>query len=198
MLAAALARAVGAATLSLATTVVVAPEAAADPGTQCTDAPPSPCPAPSSTVALPPPDASTSDVRMPRNSPGQLAAVRLARQDGYDQLVFEFTDRVPGYTVGYRPLPARQDGSGNEIPLPGANALVVVALFPASAGGSGDAPRTYFGPSTITSDTAEVTAATAAGEFEAMVTWAVGLRVEVPFKVFELDGPPRLVIDFQD
>ena len=50
-----------------------------------------------------------------------LAAVRLAGQDGFDRLVLEFADRVPGYTVGYRPLPA--DASGAEIALPGASAL---------------------------------------------------------------------------
>ena len=64
-----------------------------------------------------------------------LVTVRLARHDGYDRLVLEFADRVPGYTVGYRPLPAQADASGEEIPTPGASALIQLALTPATASG---------------------------------------------------------------
>jgi hypothetical protein len=126
-----------------------------------------------------------------------LSAVRLARRAGHDRLVFEFADRVPGYTAGYRPLPARADASGEEIPLPGSGALLQVTLTPATAAGWGDGERTYFGPSTVAANTAAVTEVKAAGDFEAMLTWAVGLRAEAPFQVLVLDGPPRLVVDFQ-
>ncbi len=111
-------------------------------------------------------------------------------------MVLEFTDHVPGYTVGYRPLPARADGSGHEIPLPGANALVQITLTPAVADWDFN-NHDYQGPSTVTADTAVVTEAKEAGDFEAVLTWVVGVRAEVPFKVLELEGPPRLVIDFQ-
>jgi hypothetical protein len=128
---------------------------------------------------------------------GQLVAVRLARNDGYDRLVLEFVDGVPGYTVGYRPLPAHADGSGIEIPLPGASAFVQIVLTGATGSGWSGGARTYFGPSTVAADTAMVTEAKAAGDFEAVLTWVVGLRSAVPFRVLVLDGPPRLVIDFQ-
>ena len=155
---------------------------------------------PPSTTPTPPqlPPFGTADVREARpGDPAHLVAVRLAREDGFDQLVLEFTDRVPGYTVGYGPLPARADGSGAEIPLPGAGAKVSVSLNPASGDGWTDGVRTYFGPSTVTADTAAVTEAKAAGDFEAVLTWVVGLRAMVPFRVLVLDGPPRLVVDFQ-
>jgi hypothetical protein len=126
-----------------------------------------------------------------------LIDVRLAGHDGFDRLVLEFADRVPGYTVGYRPPPAQADGSGEEIPLPGASAMVKVSLNPATGvGWIGDA-RTYFGPSTVAANTAEVTEVKAAGDFEAVLSWVVGLRANVPFRVLALEGPPRLVIDFQ-
>jgi len=48
-------------------------------------------------------------------------------------------------------------------------------------------------PSTLSADTE----ATAAGDYEAVLTWVVGLRAKVPFRVLVLDGPPRLVVDFQ-
>ncbi len=157
-------------------------------------------PVPTASVAIssPLPNAATSDVSAVRTgATAHLAAVRLHHEDGYDRLVLEFADRVPGYTVGYRPLPAQMDASGAEIPLPGASALVQVSLSPATADGwSGDA-RTYFGPSTVTADTATVTEAKAAGDFEAVLTWVAGLRAKGPFRVLLLDGPPRLVVDFQ-
>ena len=142
--------------------------------------------------------APTADVHEARSGDtAHLVEVRLAGRDGFDRLVLEFADRVPGYTVGYRSLPAQADGSGEEIPLPGASAAVKVSLNPATgAGWSGDA-RTYFGPSTVAADTSEVTEAKAAGDYEAVLTWVVGLRSKVPFRVLVLDGPPRLVIDFQ-
>jgi hypothetical protein len=30
-----------------------------------------------------------------------------------------------------------------------------------------------------------------------VLSWVVGLRANVPFRVLALEGPPRLVIDFQ-
>jgi hypothetical protein len=151
------------------------------------------------TLQPPLPPFATADVSAARTGgTGHLAAVRLHREDGYDRLVLEFADHVPGYTVGYRPLPARMDASGAEIPLPGASALVQVALTPATASGWGGGAPTYFGPSTVTADTATMTEAKAAGDFEAVLTWVAGLRAKVPFRVLVLDGPPRLVVDFQD
>ena len=146
----------------------------------------------------PPTVASPSDVAGPSTGgSGKLVAVRLGTREGYDRLVIEFLDGVPAYKVGYRPLPAHADGSGAEIPLPGADALVQVVFTGATGDGWTDGVQTYFGPSTVTGDTAVITEAKAAGDFEGVLTWAVGLRSQVPFRVSVLDGPPRLVIDFQ-
>lgn len=70
-------------------------------------------------------------------------------------------------------------------------------LSGATGNGAGvEGERTYFGPSTVTADTAVVTEAKAAGDFESVLSWVVGLRSEVPFSVLVFNGPPRLVIDF--
>ena len=106
-------------------------------------------PAPVQQPATPPglPGAGTADVNQaPTGNVAHLAAVRLAGQDGFDRLVLEFADRVPGYTVGYRPLPAHADASGAEIALPGASALLQLTLNPATAEGWGGGARSYFGP----------------------------------------------------
>jgi hypothetical protein len=154
----------------------------------------------SSAVATTPPfpGVATAEVREVRSGDtAHLVDVRLADNDGFDRVVLEFADRVPGYTVGYQSLPAHADGSGAEIPLPGANAMVKVSLNPATGGGWSGDTRTYFGPSTVAADTTVVTEVKSAGDFEAVLTWVVGLRDKVPFRILVLGGPPRLVIDFQ-
>ncbi|MEW5808201.1 MAG: hypothetical protein AB1925_02010 [Actinomycetota bacterium] len=151
---------------------------------------PSPAPTPR-------PDAPSPDVTgTSTGGTGELVAVRVAARENADRFVMEFRDGVPAYRVGYRPLPAHMDGSGNEIPLPGANALVEVVLTGATGNGWTEGVQTYFGPASVSGDTVVITEAKAAGDFEAVVTWAVGLRKRTPFLVSVLDGPPRLVIDF--
>lgn len=142
------------------------------------------------------PGGGTADVHAePSGDIAHLTAARLAGQDGYDRLVLEFSDRVPGYTVGYRPLPAHADASGFEIPLPGATALLQVTLNPATGSGWAGGPQTYSGPDALSADTTSITEARSAGDFEAVVTWVVGVRGQQPFRVQVLDGPPRLVVD---
>ncbi|MFN8072173.1 MAG: hypothetical protein U0R66_10285 [Mycobacterium sp.] len=142
------------------------------------------------------PGAGTADVHAdPSGEMAHLAAVRLEGQDGYDRLVLEFTDRVPGYTIGYQPLPAREDASGLDIPLPGATTVLHLSLNPATAAGWGGGPPTYSGPRTLTADTGSVTEVKSAGDFEAVLTWVAGLRTQEPFRVQALEGPPRLIVD---
>ena len=119
----------------------------------------------------------TADVsQAPTGNVAHLAAVRLAGQDGFDRLVLEFADRVPGYTVGYRPLPAHADASGAEIALPGASALLQLTLNPATAEGWGGGARSYFGPSEVRADTASITEAKAAGGYVSDATLFAAVR----------------------
>ena len=121
----------------------------------------------------------------------------MAGHDTFDRMVLEFADRVPGYTVGYRPLPAREDASGFDIPLPGAGTYLQMTLIPATAAGWGGGTQTYSGPWSLMSNTASVTEFRSAGDFEAVLTWVAGVRSQQPFRVLVLDGPPRLVVDVQ-
>jgi len=153
-------------------------------------------PTPSAAPAPPLRNTGLVDVSSPRPALGHLSAVRLARQENYDRLVLEFSDQVPGYTVGYRPLPATADGSGEPIPLPGATEMVLVTLTPASAHREDDGAPTYTGPAAVRGNSVKVTEAKKVGDFEGHVTWVAGLRGKVPFRVLVLSGPPRLVVDF--
>lgn len=162
---------------------------------------PAPAPSASAPAPVPPPlpAANTSDkTGSSTGGTGKLVGVRLARNNGYDRIVLEFADGLPAYKIGYRPLPAYADPSGKEILLPGASESVHVTLTGATGNGGGpDGVQTYFGPSTVTADTTVVTEAKAAGDFEAVLSWVVGLRSKVPFRVTTLTGPPRLAIDFE-
>lgn len=161
---------------------------------------------PETTTAAPTPSASeseaagfgTSEISEESDAFGQLVDVRVGVHDGFDRVVLEFADDVPGYTVKYVELPVLEDGSGDEVDLPDAEAAVQIALTPASGFDMDAGEPTYTGPRIVTNDTsAEVTSAVSTGDFEAVLSWAVGLRNEVPFKVTTLDSPARLVVDFQ-
>ena len=142
------------------------------------------------------PGAGTADVQTEATiDMAHLTAVRMAGHDGFDRMVLEFADHVPGYTVGYRPLPAREDASGFEIPLPGAGALLQMTLSRATAAGWGGGPQTYSGPWSMSGNTGSVTEFRSAGDFEAVLTWVAGVRMQEPFRVQVFDSPPRLVVD---
>lgn len=142
--------------------------------------------------------ASTDDVSEESEKFGQLTDVRVGEHAGFDRVVFEFADDVPGYTVKYVELPVSADGSGEPVDLPDAETAVQVVFTPASGFDIEAGGKTYKGPSTVTNDkTAEITGVVSSGDFESVLSWAVGLRHEVPFEVTKLEGPARLVIDFR-
>ncbi len=125
-----------------------------------------------------------------------LTDVRSARQKGYDRVVFEFSNGVPGHEVGYVERPVVADGSGNEIAVEGESVLRI-RMEPALDADltQESAPRTYTGPSRFSPDTAVVVELVRTGGFEAVLTWAAGIDGERPFRVTTLADPPRIVID---
>ena len=125
-----------------------------------------------------------------------LTDVRSARQGGYDRVVFEFANGVPGYEVGYVERPIVADGSGAEVAVEGA-AVLRVRMEPALDADltKEEAPRTYTGPNRFSPDTAVVSELVGIGGFEAVLTWAVGVDGKRPFRVTTLADPPRIVID---
>lgn len=125
-----------------------------------------------------------------------LTDVRAARHPGYDRVVFEFGNGIPGYDVRYVEPPVRADGSGDEVAVAG-GAVLLVRMEPALDADltQESAPRTYTGPNRFTPDTAAVAELVRTGGFEAVLTWAVGVDEERPFRVTRLESPARIVID---
>lgn len=154
---------------------------------------------PGTEVALPGASTEAKERDAENADPALLTAVRAARQDGFDRVVFEFKNAVPGYRIGYVERPVTEDGSGSEVSLDGA-AVLQVRMQNASGVdlSQPEAPATYAGPARLTPDTSTVVELARTGDFEAMLTWAIGTQSRAPFEVTTLSGPPRLVIDVRN
>lgn len=129
-----------------------------------------------------------------------LTAVRVGRHEGYDRVVFEFRSNVlPGYDVRYIARPVRQDASGKVVAVKGAYVLRVLMspAFDADLSKTG-APRTYTGSLRISPRTPEVAQLVRTGGFEDVLTWVVGVRDRVDFRVMTLHNPARIVIDLRN
>jgi hypothetical protein len=128
-----------------------------------------------------------------------LRAVRVARHEGYDRVVFEFANVLPGYRVGYVQRPVRADGSGEEVTVDGAHVMEAVFENALDADLSREsAPRTYTGPDRLRPATPEVVELVRVGGFEGLLTWVIGVRDRVDFRITTLSSPPRVVIDLRN
>lgn len=162
--------------------------------------------APVTSASVPP--STAGGVALPVSAPpppgaerAYLTGVRVAAAEtgGGSRVVFEFTPNLPAYRIGYVDRPVTEDGSGEEVAVDGAAVLQVRFEDAAAARVEGeDVVRTYAGPARVAASGTGgvVTEAVDAGDFEGVVTWAVGVRRKAPVvTVTTLTGPSRLVID---
>jgi hypothetical protein len=131
-----------------------------------------------------------------------LDRVALGRHEGFDRVVFEFTNNLPGYRVEYVKPPLTEDGSGNAVQLDG-NAFVIVRMEPASGFdlSTGEGELVYKGPKRIegsSAGTSVVKEVVRTGDFEAVLSWAIGLDDRVDFRVTTASSPARLIVDFRN
>jgi len=131
-----------------------------------------------------------------------LERVALGRHEGFDRVVFQFKNHVPGYLIQYVEPPIKEDGSGNIVRIKG-NAFVVVRMEPASGFDltKNEGELVYKGPRRIdgsAAGTSVVQELVRAGDFEAVLNWAVGLSDRVDFRVQKASSPARLIVDFRN
>jgi hypothetical protein len=123
-----------------------------------------------------------------------LVDVRAGRHAGFDRVVFEFRGAVPATRrIGYVDQ-LTQDGSGEPVEVAGGADLQVVFEGANAHDDSGSptvSPRRFSPGFTALKEVAQV------GDFEAVVTYGLGVDRRRPFKVSTLSGPSRLVIDIQ-
>lgn len=131
----------------------------------------------------------------PAIAPGLLTAVRAAEHPGFDRVVFEFAEgALPGYRVAYLQGPAHDCGSGDEKTVAG-GAILEVTLRPANAHTEEGQPTIPFREQPLSLPVLREIERTC--DFEAVVTWALGVSSQKPFRVTELSGPVRLVVDVE-
>ena len=155
----------------------------------------------STTTTAPPFNGSTTPTSAPAG-PGQtdtalLTDVRTGTDDAVTRVVFEFEEGVPGFDVRYVDPPITADASGETVQVEGA-AFLQVRMEPAAGVdlSSGDSPEeTYTGPDRVPGSGGPVNEIVRTGDFEANLTWVVGLDDEIAFRVNTLDSPGRLVIE---
>lgn len=164
------------------------PEATpADRATPAETATPSPTPVPF--------DGTRGPVEVEGTPPTALLVdVRTGLQEGFDRIVFEFEEGLPGYRIEYVEPPIEADPSGLPVEIAG-SAFLKVTLRSAAGFDPSTGDPTYDGPSEIAPGLPSLLEAERTGDFEAVLTWVLGLTEEVDFRVSALEDPFRVVID---
>lgn len=167
-----------------------------DPGSAAPAASAEPAATTAAPVPVPPFAADAAPDEQPSSGgPLSVTAVRVARQDGYDRVVFELDGRnagQPGWRVEYVDDP-RRDGSGDPVDVEGEATLVVRidgVGYPFDTGVE-EEPTAPVVPGDV-----EVVREVEVGSvFEGVFEGYVGTSREAPFRVFRLADPARVVID---
>jgi hypothetical protein len=120
-----------------------------------------------------------------------LVDVRAGRHPGFDRVVFEFGGAVPEHQVRYVDQLV-EDGSGNPVSVAG-NADLEVVFQGANAHKADGTPSV--GPRRFSPGLTAVKEVAQTGDFEAVVSYGIGLDRRRPLTVSTLSGPSRLVID---
>lgn len=119
-----------------------------------------------------------------------LVAIRSAQHVGFDRVVFEFDGPVPANRdVSFVPE-ITADPSGNPVPMFGAALLGVTFSFATAH----DAAA-FLTPERVTCGLPNVIQVVRSGDFEAVLSFGIGLARQRPFTVFTLNNPSRVVID---
>jgi hypothetical protein len=120
-----------------------------------------------------------------------LVDVRAGRHPGFDRVVFEFQGAVPEHHVRYVDQLV-EDGSGAPVSVAGSADLEVVfqgANAHDEDGTPSVSPRRFSPGLAAVKEVAQI------GDFEAVVSYGIGLDRRRPLTVSTLSGPSRLVID---
>jgi hypothetical protein len=146
------------------------------------------------------PDEGTGAVEQPASAgTAYLTGMSLTTSGCNDRATFTFARQTPGFRIEYTKAAEAQteDASGRHIPVSG-KAFLVVRLRGARTArtkADGSLTRTYHGPRrVIMEDGHHALEAVKTGDFESVVTWAIGLDGERPYMVSTTGR--SIVIDF--
>lgn len=144
--------------------------------------------------------AASASPRVPAPA-GLFVEMRAASHPGYERLVFEFGgDKPPPHRI-QNVDEVRQDPTDKLISLQGKRFLVVVfdgaVLDTARWENDPGKSRRYTGPERITPGLPLLKEVAISGDFEAVLSFGIGLSGEARMEVQELSSPARLVIDIR-
>jgi hypothetical protein len=134
-----------------------------------------------------------------------LTDVRVGAHGCYERVSFEFkpqkgdVDGPVAWKAAYESPPITEDGSGRRVQVKG-TAFLVVTMTAAGADLTQEgAPASYTGPASIeAADTTWIQQVRRTGDFEAVLTWVIGLDKKRPFHVSTEGGPTRVIVDVGD
>jgi hypothetical protein len=127
-----------------------------------------------------------------------ITDVRVGTHDGYDRVVFEFSDGIPEAFLERATPPFTHDASGAPITVDGTSFLRLILR-----GGTKqteDGTSSYTGSTDFDAGLPALVHLIEGGDFEAQSTWYLGLSAEACVRVMALvgeGGSPRLVIDIE-
>ncbi len=138
-------------------------------------------------------DSSTAAVQTNAQAPviPTLVAVRTAHHPGFDRITFEFSGPRPGHRIGYV-AQLVEDASGKPVQLAGGAAINVIFQ---GANAHDDQGQPTVSPRRFEPGLPSLKEVAQIGDFEAVVTYGLGVDHRVPFKVLELSNPSRIAID---
>ncbi|MEX2322643.1 MAG: hypothetical protein WEA29_02580 [Acidimicrobiia bacterium] len=131
-------------------------------------------------------------------NPGpSLTDIRFGAHPGYARIVFDLTGSgTPMYHVRYEDPPFYTDGEGAEVEING-SAFLVVTMSPVSSYDteSEEFELVYTGDRELYPGLDPIVEVINTGDFEAQMTWIIGLTGQKGFRVQILQDPLRIVID---
>lgn len=122
----------------------------------------------------------------------QLVAVRAASHPGFDRVVLEFTGGLPEVQRAEYVDTLRADGSGARLRIAGA-AVLHVTVF--QAVGHDEQTGRDTSPARVVTALPNVVELVQSGDFEATVSYGIGLVQRRPYTLFTLSSPSRVVLD---
>jgi hypothetical protein len=148
----------------------------------------------------------TEAAKGPADAPTRLLTdVRVGVHDCYERVTFEFkpqrgeADGPVTWKAAYEPGPITEDGSGRTVSVKGSAFLVVTMTATGADLSQEAAPATYTGPASLVAEGAtRIQQVRRTGDFEAVLTWVIGLDRQRPFKVTTQEGPARVIVDVGD
>lgn len=134
-------------------------------------------------------------IRVKRSGePAVLQALRVTKNNGFDRLVFEFRERVPGYRIEYVDKAVRDCDSGQARRVEGAGRLEL-QFFPAQARDELGQPT--FRPRELRPGLSIVREIERACDRNGVLTWVVGAASANRYRAYEMSAPPRLVVQIE-